>query len=334
MTKFDQHAFDDAWNEEYAGGEQDATPRKRRFGLGRGARTRNVVAATAVAAIGITGVVDAATGGNLREGVRNGTTTQETQIISNINSSTGLTGGYSTRQSNLSSTGGGAVYGCRSTEGGSAASPPKNPCVRANNLSTGFAFEFNATNGTTVGTINAGSGGDTKKPFTTNATGVATGLNADRVDGANAADIVAASRAKAGLDADTVDGVDSAGLKTRWALINEQGEIESQSGGFSVVTAYPGGGNPAGNQNVYVNTGADARSRGLTGTIAIQNTNQGGVASNFGGELSIGACGLASINCAPDNTENNDTIVISPRNSDGTVTAAGARKRFYLQITE
>jgi len=333
MTKFDEHALNDAWNEQYAQ-DGETTPRRRRFTLGRGARTRNVVAATAVAAIGITGVVDAATGGNLREGVRNGTTTQETQIISNVNASSGLTGGYSTRQSNLSSTGGGAVYGCRSTEGGSTASPPKNPCIRANNLSTGFAFEFNATNGTTAGKIDVGSGGDTKKPFTTNATGVATGLNADRVDGASAADIVTAARAKAGLDADTVDGLGSSELTGRWALIDENGAIVAQSGGMTVVSAYPGGNGPAGNQNVYINTGVDTTKRGLDASIAIQNTNQDGVASNFGGEISIGACGLDSIACAPADTENANTVVVSPRDSDGAVTTEGARKRFYIKISE
>ena len=108
--------------------------------------------------------------------------------------------GYSTRQSNLSPSGGGAVYGCRSQAGGSAAQPrPQNPCIRANNLSTGYAFEFNASDGLVAGLITVAKGGDTSKPFTTNATGVATGLNADRVDGKHAEDIakdaVAASQA-------------------------------------------------------------------------------------------------------------------------------------------
>ena len=72
------------------------------------------------------------------------------------------------------------MYGCRSQAGGSAATPrPQNPCVRANNLSTGLAFEFNAANGDIGGLISVGGGGDAKKPLTTNATGVATGLNAD-----------------------------------------------------------------------------------------------------------------------------------------------------------
>ena len=69
--------------------------------------------------------------------------------------------------------------------------------------------------GTLVGTITAGSGGDTRKPFTTNATGVATGLNADRVDGLHAGEIISAARAKAGLDADTLDGIDSSGFVSK-----------------------------------------------------------------------------------------------------------------------
>ncbi|HEV2776702.1 MAG TPA: hypothetical protein VGV90_13995, partial [Solirubrobacteraceae bacterium] len=60
-------------------------------------------------------------------------------------------------------------------------------------------FEFNASRGTIAGLISVGAGGDAAKPFITNATGVATGLNADRVDGKHAQDIttdaVAASQA-------------------------------------------------------------------------------------------------------------------------------------------
>ena len=167
---------------------------------GRAPRTRSVVAATGLLVICAAPFAGAATGGNLREGVRNGTTTKETEIVSNIRSTNALKGGYSTRQSNLSADGGGAIYGCRSKAGGSAAKPtPQNPCIRANNLSSGYAFEFNAANGEIGGLFSVGPGGDTKKPFVTNATGVATGLNADRVDGKSAteltADAVAAVRA-------------------------------------------------------------------------------------------------------------------------------------------
>lgn len=327
MTQYDDRALIEAWNEEFAP-DTTTAPGRRRILRGRGPRSRSVALATGIAVIGITGVVDAATGGNLREGVRNGTTTSETEIISNIAATDAQKGGYSTRQSNLSSSGGGAIYGCRATAGGSAAKPPKNPCLRANNLADGFAFEFNATKGATAGSITVGSGGDTKRPFTTNATGVATGLNADRVDGASAADIVAAARATAGLDADKVDGADAADLRTRWALIDETGAIAAQSGGFKVIDGY------STNNNVYLDTGVDATKRGLIATIAIQNTNQGGVAETFGGEISAGACGLEAIACAPANTENNQTVVVSPRQSDGTPTADGARKRFYVTVTE
>jgi hypothetical protein len=158
-------------------------------------RTRSVLLATGLLVVIVAPIGVAATGNPLREGVRNGTTTKETEIVSNLGSSTGLKGGYATRQSNLSNSGGGAVYGCRSQAGGSAAKPkPMNPCIRANNLSQGYAFEFNASNGNTVGAITTGVGGDTKKPFVTNATGVATGLNADRVDNLDAAQIIAATR--------------------------------------------------------------------------------------------------------------------------------------------
>ena len=162
----------------------------RRSWRGRAPRTRSVVAATALLVICSAPFAAARTGDPLREGVRNGTTVRETQIISNVGSTTTPTGGYSTRQSNLSSSGGGAVYGCRSGAGGSAATPrPQNPCVRANNLATGYAFEFNASRGAVGGLFSVGNGGDNTKPFITNATGVATGLNADRVDSKSADDI-------------------------------------------------------------------------------------------------------------------------------------------------
>ena len=127
----------------------------------------------------------------LRGGARNPSNnqsqsyTRETEIIANNAT-------YGTRQSNKSNNGGGAIYGCRSGEGGT---PKGNrPCVRANNLSKGLAFEF-ATDGVVGGTFDVGNGGDSTKPFTTNATGVADGLNADRVDGRNASDIVSDTQA-------------------------------------------------------------------------------------------------------------------------------------------
>jgi hypothetical protein len=110
--------------------------------------------------------------------------TKETEIIANVNT-------YCTRQSNKSNNGGGAVYGCRSQTGGT---PKGNePCVRASNLANGRAFEFNANGGTEVGAI---TGPATAAPFTTTAKGVATGLNADQVDGKSADEITAAALAR------------------------------------------------------------------------------------------------------------------------------------------
>jgi hypothetical protein len=181
--------------------------------MSKAPRTRSVLLATGLLAIGVSSFAVAGTGDPLREGKRNGTTVRETEVVSNVSSNSGLKGGYSTRQSNLSSSGGGAIYGCRSQAGGSKATPtPQNPCVRANNLSRGLAFEFQGTLSDVVGTITAGAGGDTKKPFTTNATGVATGLNADRVDNLDAAQIVAQARDPFALISSTGTVTQSRGL--------------------------------------------------------------------------------------------------------------------------
>ena len=129
----------------------------------------------------------------LRGGARNPSTdqrqsfTKETEIIADNST-------YGTRQSNKSGNGGGAIYGCRSGLGGT---PQNNePCLRANNLADGRAFELvsSGKNATEVGRIEAAN--PNAKPFTTNATGVADGLNADQVDGQSAAEIVSSAQSK------------------------------------------------------------------------------------------------------------------------------------------
>jgi hypothetical protein len=110
---------------------------------------------------------------------------KETEIIASTST-------YGTRQSNKSDNGGGAIYGCRSKAGGSEKG--NEPCIRANNLADGRAFEFES-NGAEVGRIvNENANG---APFTTNAKGVATGLNADQVDGKSADDIAKDAQAAA-----------------------------------------------------------------------------------------------------------------------------------------
>jgi hypothetical protein len=100
--------------------------------------------------------------------------TRETEIIADVAT-------YGTRQSNKSATGGGAIYGCRATAAAGRG------CIRASNLADGLAFSF-TSKGATAGRIEGANAN--AKPFTTNATGVADGLNADRVDGKNASEIV------------------------------------------------------------------------------------------------------------------------------------------------
>jgi len=297
-------------------------------------RTRSVVAASVILTLGFSSFAVARNGDPVTQGKRNGTTTSETEIISNINGTTAKTGGYSTRQSNKSNSGGGAIYGCRSAAGG----PENLPCVRANNLSSGKAFEFNATSGPVAGTIVVGGGGDTKKPFTTNATGVADGLNADRVDGLNADQIVAAAREGNG------------GLRTRYALVDERGVIVEQSGGFTVTSAY-GRPNAGNNPNVYIDAGESLVDNGLQVSIAGQNRvnrsdQSDGPEPNFGGSVSIARCGTEGANattCAPEGTNNPNTIVVAPRVPTSTEpgqpvafasTEERSRIRFYVLVTE
>ena len=119
--------------------------------------------------------------------------TKETEIVGNIAQNAGGvargTGGYATRQSNKSDSGGGAIYGCRAKAGTES-------CVAANNLNNGDAFRFQATpSAATVGQFRFGlnpAQAVGKPPFATNGTGLVKNLNADRVDGKSADDFLPA----------------------------------------------------------------------------------------------------------------------------------------------
>jgi hypothetical protein len=133
--------------------------------------------------------------------------------------------------------------------------------------------------------------------------------------------------------ADTLGGETAADQKVRWLLLNEQGQIEEQSGGFTVLDAYQT------NQNVYIDSGESLVGKGVTATVAIQNqvdvNGAAGADPNFAGEVSVARCQVPGVvECAPANSKTVNALVVSPRNSDGTATAAGARKRVYVQITE
>jgi hypothetical protein len=149
---------------------RSARPKRRRAPRGQG---RYVLGSAIVLSLLVSPFAIARTGDVIREGKRNpgsSSAHRETEIIASNKT-------YGTRQSNVKDgNGGGAIYGCRSK-------PSREPCIRSNNLSSGRAFEFE-TNGTEAGRIEADTPG--ARPFTTNATGVATGLNADRVDNLDA----------------------------------------------------------------------------------------------------------------------------------------------------
>ena len=122
-----------------------------------------------------------------------------------------------------------------------------------------------------------------------------------------------------------------AALKPRWLLLNEQGQIEEQSGGFTVLDAY------VANNNVYIDAGESLEGHGLTATIALQNKlDLEGSADpdpSFNGQVSIARCQTASVECAPANSKTANAFVVSPRQDDGTQTTANSRERVYVQIT-
>jgi hypothetical protein len=129
-----------------------------------GGRMKTILIAALILAIGVPAVaLGAGEGRSLITGQRNpssGDLTRETQIISRNST-------YSTRQSNTGA-GGGAIYGCRAAVGAE-------PCVRANNLKEGRAFEFE-------------SGGKEGGRITLKDEN----LNADKLDDKDSADFAAA----------------------------------------------------------------------------------------------------------------------------------------------
>ncbi len=141
----------------------------------------------------------------------------------------------------------------------------------------------------------------------------------------------------------------------RWALVNAAGQIEAQSGGFSVTAGYPtlaptptDATGLRANGNVYINANEPLGNNGVLAVVALQNTvdqdgggmggrTPGGDANaEFSGEIAVSQCGLAGTACAPPGTATVNHFVVSPRLSDGQATGLGGannRKRFYVIIT-
>lgn len=142
--------------------------------------------------------------------------------------------------------------------------------------------------------------------------------------------------------------------KTRWVQVGANGQVVSQSGGFTITSAYPDA-PAAANGNVYLNAGEDLSDNGISATIQLQNTvdqNADAIANGtsatsdtnpeFSGEISVSRCNVGAAgsatatgptNCAPAGTQTNTHFVVSPRLSDGTRTAADTRKPFFVVIT-
>lgn len=131
----------------------------------------------------------------------------------------------------------------------------------------------------------------------------------------------------------------------RWVLVNRAGQIEAQSGGFTVTAAYPAG---AANGNVYINAGEDLSDNGIAATIALENQyDLGGPATpnngtnaapdanpEFAGEISASRCQIPGVvECGPPAAKTTTNFVVSPRESDGQPTTGTNRKKFYVVIT-
>jgi hypothetical protein len=173
-------------------------------------------------------------GTNARLGVRNpssGNLTVQTQIIaSNSN--------WGTRQSNKGA-GGGAIYGCRSAPGAES-------CVRAVNLMNGLAFSFQSNSGTSpVGSFQVGTTSAVNNnvaPFTTNAGGKVTNLNADNVDGLSASQVesqaVSTAVSQAGTAAKALSSI--AAVSATGALQKARGAAaSSQTGTGTYLVTFP-----------------------------------------------------------------------------------------------
>jgi hypothetical protein len=178
--------------------------------FGRG-NTRALLISGGILALFITGSAFAVGEGDpVTGGERNPTANQsqqysvETEIIGDIAASTEQTGGYVTRQSNTqegANAGGAAIYGCRSPAGGTAGG--KEGCLRANNLASGTALEVQSSGLPALFQVGTNPTAVVDQPpFATNATGVVTNLNADKLDGLDAAQIAQAGKLFARANAD------------------------------------------------------------------------------------------------------------------------------------
>jgi hypothetical protein len=146
---------------------------------------------------------------------------------------------YATQQSNLRQGDGGAArYGCRSTAANEY-------CLLSKNTGGGGSFRFTSDKSLLGGVIDVkpptGKTARDVKPFTTNATGVATGLNADEVDGMSADDIVKAAKGTDPFAPYALVGADGKTNAARTKGVTDANVIHTTAGVycFTGLTAQP-----------------------------------------------------------------------------------------------
>jgi hypothetical protein len=241
-----------------------------------------IIACTAVLAIGITSIATGAAGDFVRIGKRNAAP-GTTAIV-------GSTTGFATRQSNnTDGDGGAASYGCRAATG-------KEACLFVLNHSGGQVFQFSSNGGTNGGRIlvspPSGKSAKDVSPFTTNATGVATGLNADQVDGQSASDIIAAS-------------------KPPFASVSATGTASSSSRGLA-------------QSNAVQRTG--------TGTYTVQFATDISKCAYSATETTTDDAGAAAVQLVTGKTDTVQVVTRSGGGTDGTGPTAPADRPFNLVV--
>jgi hypothetical protein len=208
---------------------------------------------------------------------------QSTQIIGSLP-------GYAVRMSNYGS-GGGAIDGCRSLTGGPA-------CVEADNLKTGQAFDF-LSSGSVGGTIHLAN--PNGSPFTTNATGVATGLNANYLQG-NAASAFLGATAQA-ADSAKLGGVPASSYVQTSQLSSQ---LASQLGSYAqtnqlLFAVVSQNGSLGTNRGATASAAsATANSTSYTVTFSANVSRCSFTASPTGPALASGSIGVANDATNPD----------------------------------
>ena len=125
--------------------------------------------------------------------------------------------------------------------------------------------------------------------------------------------------------------------QTRFVLLDEEGKIVEQSGGFKTISTPGTNEQPESNPNVYVDTGTNLKGHGLSGTVAIQNqvdtSGDGMPDPNFAGEVSVGRCNTDTIECVPEGTNEDDVLVYRAQVPGASPLETGTPARAYIVVT-